>query len=227
MAIMAFISSRKLIKYYLKPILAIAFSLMLFTAVVVHAQTTSTTDERIEDRASDFTKPIITLIGADSITITEGDLYTDDGATASDNFDGDLTSEIVTFNPVDTETAGAYEVTYNVSDSAGNSANEVVRKVKVEELIIATTTFPDAGQENTGTTTPESTDTGTTTPPDAGQANSGAGVAAKRAIQVARVLLKQMKELAMLLLLQTLVKLILQSPILTTRTLKTFRKIMP
>jgi hypothetical protein len=84
------------------------------------------------EAVSDTTKPVITLLGSASVTITEGDSYTDAGATALDETDGDITSGIVTVNPVDANTAGVYTVTYNASDSAGNAADEVARTVVVE-----------------------------------------------------------------------------------------------
>jgi len=80
---------------------------------------------------TDITPPVITLFGSNSITIYRGDTYTDSGATATDNIDGDLTSSIVTVNPVDTNTAGTYTITYNVSDTALNPATEVTRTVNV------------------------------------------------------------------------------------------------
>ena len=40
----------------------------------------------------DTTPPVITVVGANPLTLTEGDPYTDPGATASDDVDGDLTS---------------------------------------------------------------------------------------------------------------------------------------
>ena len=83
--------------------------------------------------APDTTKPVISLVGNATVTITVGDSYNDAGATASDNKDGDITSNIVTVNPVDTNTAGTYTVTYNVSDAAGNAATEVTRTVTVQE----------------------------------------------------------------------------------------------
>ena len=73
-----------------------------------------------------------------------GDTYTDAGATAIDNIDGDLTSSIVTVNPVDTSTAGTYTVTYNVSDAAGNAAEEVTRTVFVDDFpVISNTKYGD------------------------------------------------------------------------------------
>ena len=64
----------------------------------------------------DTTVPVITLLGEDPVTIEVGDTYTDAGATATDNFDGDITSSIVTVSTVNTAIVGVYLVTYNVSD---------------------------------------------------------------------------------------------------------------
>lgn len=96
--------------------------------------------------SADVTKPVITLIGNASVTITEGDTYNDAGATASDDVDGDITANIVTVNPVDTNTPAVYTVTYNVSDAAGNAADEVTRTVTVEETVVQLPTV-DAGAD--------------------------------------------------------------------------------
>src|SRR5690606_33089964 len=45
----------------------------------------------------------------------------------------DITDQIVTVNPVDTTTPGTYTVTYNVTDAAGNAAEQVTRTVNVED----------------------------------------------------------------------------------------------
>lgn len=81
----------------------------------------------------DTTAPVITLGGTSPVTVECGDTYTDAGATANDACDGDLTSSIVTLNPVDTGIAGTYTVTYNVSDAASNVATEVTRTVNVTD----------------------------------------------------------------------------------------------
>ncbi len=82
--------------------------------------------------APDTTAPIITLTGANPQTITQGQAYTELGATASDNVDGNLTSSIVIdSSAVNTAVVGTYSVTYNVSDSAGNAATQVSRTVNV------------------------------------------------------------------------------------------------
>ena len=79
----------------------------------------------------DTTVPVITLLGDTTVTIEVGTTYTDSGATAADNYDGDLTSSIAIVNNVDTSTVGTYTVTYNVSDTSGNAADSVTRTVNV------------------------------------------------------------------------------------------------
>ena len=59
-------------------------------------------------------------------------MYTELGATASDNVDGDISALIaIDTTAVDTSTPGNYEVTYDVSDTAGNAADTVIRTVTV------------------------------------------------------------------------------------------------
>ena len=74
--------------------------------------------------------PVITLVGG-NVTLTVGDAYTEQGATATDAEDGDLTANIVITGNVNTAVAGTYTVRYNVTDSAGNAATEVTRTVTV------------------------------------------------------------------------------------------------
>ncbi len=79
----------------------------------------------------DTVAPVITILGDLTVTLTVGDTYTDAGATATDNIDGDITQNIIVTNPVNTSVAGTYFVRYNVTDAAGNSALEVARTVNV------------------------------------------------------------------------------------------------
>ena len=81
-----------------------------------------------------------------------GTTYTDAGATASDNVDGTITSQIVTDNPVDTTAVGMYTITYNVSDAASNVATAVIRRVEVVEPVL-TGVFTDSAVEGLTYTT--------------------------------------------------------------------------
>ena len=82
--------------------------------------------------AVDATVPEITLLGANPLEVNQGTTFTDPGATANDNVDGDLSADIVVGgDTVDTDTLGDYTITYDVSDDAGNAAETVTRIVRV------------------------------------------------------------------------------------------------
>jgi len=78
----------------------------------------------------DTVAPVITLNGANPMTVGFGTVFTDPGATASDGCAGDLTSAIVVTGSVDTNTPGFYALTYTVSDPSGHSDTKV-RTVEV------------------------------------------------------------------------------------------------
>src|SRR3989344_2566831 len=86
----------------------------------------------------DTTAPIITLVGNAIETIEAGISYIDAGATALDNYDGDITVNIITVNPVNTNIIGTYLVTYDVMDSSGNPATQITRTVNVVDTIVPT-----------------------------------------------------------------------------------------
>ena len=73
----------------------------------------------------DTTPPVITLNGESSMTITEGDSFTDPGATTDDG------EQVITQGTVNTATAGTYTITYTATDAAGNTAT-ATREVVVE-----------------------------------------------------------------------------------------------
>ncbi len=81
--------------------------------------------------AGDTAAPTIQLKGAASVTLTVEDTYTDPGATATDALDGDLSAKITVANKVNTAVIGSYTVTYNVTDTSGNSS-QAERTVRVQ-----------------------------------------------------------------------------------------------
>ena len=95
--------------------------------------------------AEDKIKPVITLLGSTEVNLTVGDIYIDAGAIASDNKDGDITDKIQSVSDVNSSKVGIYAVTYNVSDAAGNRADEVSRTVNVEEKAAVQKEYGKAG----------------------------------------------------------------------------------
>lgn len=82
----------------------------------------------------DDVPPVLTLVGDNDIELALYESYTDRGASATDNEDGDISNQIVKTNNVNTNALGDYEVTYNVSDEEGNAAEELVRSVSVKMM---------------------------------------------------------------------------------------------
>ena len=76
--------------------------------------------------------PVLTLLGAADIDLIVESAYTDAGATAMDDVDGDITADIVVDNPVDTNVIGVYLITYSVLDRSGNAATPITRTVTVD-----------------------------------------------------------------------------------------------
>ena len=82
---------------------------------------------------ADNVAPVISLIGLESVWHAVGTKYSDLGATAIDDIDGDISDRITSTGTVDVNTLGDYTIVYSVSDEAGNRAEEVMRTVTVTE----------------------------------------------------------------------------------------------
>ncbi|CAH1200753.1 hypothetical protein PAECIP111893_01554 [Paenibacillus plantiphilus] len=82
----------------------------------------------------DRDKPVVTLNGEATIELPYNGVYHDAGAAAADALDGDITESIVVSgDKVDTSHPGSYAVHYDVTDRAGNTADQVSRIVIVAE----------------------------------------------------------------------------------------------
>ncbi|MGB0525692.1 MAG: immunoglobulin-like domain-containing protein, partial [Flammeovirgaceae bacterium] len=101
-------------------------------------------DDISQEETGDITAPIITLNGDVMMELQVGDVFTDPGATAMDDVDGDISANIVVGGDVvDTSTEGTYTITYNVSDAAGNAATEATRTVNVGPAVLFPIDFED------------------------------------------------------------------------------------
>ena len=113
---------------------SLIFSFMIFVPVFsVQAE---------ENPIIDITPPVISLIGLSTFELSVGQTYIDEGATAIDDIDGDISANIIKSGSVDASTAGTYNLSYDVTDSTLNNAITVIRTVIVNDIpIIPTTTF--------------------------------------------------------------------------------------
>jgi hypothetical protein len=82
-------------------------------------------------KKEDTIAPVVTLKGSSPMTIDVGAAYTEPGATATDDVDGDISSKIAITGTVTNTAAGTYTRTYAVTDAAGNTgtASRVVNVV--------------------------------------------------------------------------------------------------
>ena len=85
------------------------------------------------DNSKDVTAPELRLNGDTEITMAVGTEFVDPGYTATDDYDGDVTNKVVISGTVNNAKAGTYELTYTVSDTAGNTTSKK-RTVIFEEL---------------------------------------------------------------------------------------------
>lgn len=102
-----------------------------------------------EAQVPDTKAPVIILLGSQSVALTAGATYTDAGASALDDVDGNITADIVVAGvPTSPVVVGVYTVTYDVSDAAGNDAVQVTRTVTVNAaaptLVLLSSTPPIA-----------------------------------------------------------------------------------
>ncbi|HST54146.1 MAG TPA: DUF5011 domain-containing protein, partial [Pyrinomonadaceae bacterium] len=83
---------------------------------------------------NDVTPPIITVLGANPLTVECHTTFNDPGATAADACDGSVA--VSAANNVNVNTPGSYSVTYTAHDAAGNTATAT------RSVIVVDTTPP-------------------------------------------------------------------------------------
>ena len=92
----------------------------------------------------DVLAPVITLLGSNPTTINVNSTYSDAGATALDDVDGNVTSKITGTGTVNPSVVGTYIITYTVKDNANNTATRT-RTVNVIDNIAPTIAFGTNG----------------------------------------------------------------------------------
>ena len=86
-----------------------------------------------------------------------GDTYTEQGATAKDDKDGDISSKISISGSVNTSKAGKYTITYSVKNSSGKTVT------KTRTITVKAKEVPKESENKTkeNTTNPEEKNTST------------------------------------------------------------------
>lgn len=104
---------------------------LTYTITDSHGNTASVT-RKLE--CKDVVPPAITLHGEERVFLSYGDTYTDAGAIAIDDVDGDLTASMTVtgIDAIDTTIYGEQYITYTTTDSSGN-VGEKQRIVVVAE----------------------------------------------------------------------------------------------
>lgn len=108
-----------------KILIGLIFSLF-FT--FTYAEEVVVVEETVVDNA-----PVITLRGDEIVSINVGETYIDQGATALDDIDGEISTSVTVTNDLNIDLPGTYYFTYTVTDS-GNNKTEVKRQVNVLEV---------------------------------------------------------------------------------------------
>jgi len=85
---------------------------------------TTTRTVNVVAPAPDTTAPVITLLGNNPEVVIKNSVYTDSGATVSDNIDVGLTVTATGIADVNTAVIGNYTITYSATDLSGNVATK-------------------------------------------------------------------------------------------------------
>jgi predicted esterase len=88
-------------------------------------------DAPLPDFTENLDKPTVTLLGNRTELLALNDNYLETGATAADEQDGDISSQINISGEVNSSEVGDYIIRYSVTDSSGLNAIEQIRIVRV------------------------------------------------------------------------------------------------
>ncbi|MDD3048373.1 MAG: DUF5011 domain-containing protein [Bacilli bacterium] len=114
------------------------------TLILIHVNEKNKYNIAFNYNLTDKLAPIITMLGASSVSINQGDTYSDAGATATDNNEGDITSSIGVTSNLNPNVPGTYTVIYSVSDASGNITTKT-RTVTVVDIVAPSIAFGTNG----------------------------------------------------------------------------------
>ena len=81
----------------------------------------------------DYIEPYILVLGNEVVNMNTGETYVEEGVYSWDNFDGDISSKVVINSNLNVNVPGTYQITYDVSDAAGNLAKQAVRTIIISD----------------------------------------------------------------------------------------------
>jgi surface protein len=99
-------------------------------------------DDSDSEQIVDTTAPVITLNGDPQVTIGLDSTYSDLGATANDETDGNVDVITTGLDEIDTSVFAIYTVTYTAADGAGNTAS-ATRTITVADITAPVITLED------------------------------------------------------------------------------------
>ncbi len=106
----------------------------------------------------DSVPPKLSLKGEKEISMNAGEGYKEPGYSATDNYEGDITSSVKVSNPINSYHAGTYTITYSVSDKSGNVTTDtrtvIVNAVRQPDVVkpsgkVIYLTFDDGPSKHT------------------------------------------------------------------------------
>ncbi|MHA7965443.1 immunoglobulin-like domain-containing protein [Paenibacillus sp. CAU 1782] len=101
-----------------------------YTYPSLSTQVISSVNDKHNAIITDTVKPVITLSGPSTVYVTRGSAYIEQGVTATDDQDGNITGRVILIGSVDTTQTGTYTLRYLITDVNGNQS-EVTRTVIV------------------------------------------------------------------------------------------------
>lgn len=106
----------------------------LYKAKFVHRTSNIVFDLENQVEVKDLKAPEIYLKGEAEVEMYVGNSYIEQGCTAFDDYDGEVSQNIQISGYVDSNVVGTYYLAYSVSDSSGNQSVNVRRKVSIKFL---------------------------------------------------------------------------------------------
>lgn len=128
--------------------------LSVFSLLMISCKKEEPAQTPAPTKAADIIQPVVSLTGNFLDTVSLNATYTDPGATAQDNVDGNITAAIVKTGSVNANLSGNYNLYYDVADLAGNKAATMTRIVTVandaDNLVGGYAAVPSCGATPTG-----------------------------------------------------------------------------